>query len=179
MQQIQTQLHNLRLSGIAEALQQQREQPNTYADLSFEERLALLVAAEVTYRDDRRLVRLLRAAKLKLAATMSEIDYQHPRGLKQNVMAGLAAGDWLVPLSEFADHRTLWLRQKLYCLRSGSSCLFARARGALLQNQAVTGCDEHRESRWQLHTTAQSAGENGTINFGRFWIRTTKTNSTQ
>ncbi len=75
MQQIQTQLHNLRLSGIAEALQQQREQPNTYADLSFEERLALLVAAEVTYRDDRRLVRLLRAAKLKLAATMSEIDY--------------------------------------------------------------------------------------------------------
>jgi DNA replication protein DnaC len=96
MQQMLTQLHNLRLSGIAEALQQQREQPNTYVDLSFEERLELLVAAEVTYRDDRRLIRLLRAAKLKLSATMSDIDYQHPRGLKKNVMAGLAAGDWLV-----------------------------------------------------------------------------------
>jgi len=96
MQQIQTQLHTLRLAGMAESLQQQREQPNTYADLSFEERLALLVAAEATYRDNRRLERLLRAAKLKLTATMSEIDYAHPRGLKKNVMASLAAGDWLL-----------------------------------------------------------------------------------
>ena len=95
MQQIQTQLHALKLSGMAESLQQQREQPNTYTDLSFEERLAQLVSAEVTYRDNRRLTRLLRAAKLKLAATMSEIDYAHPRGLKKNVMASLSAGDWL------------------------------------------------------------------------------------
>ena len=96
MQQIQTQLHTLRLSGMAESLQQQREQPNTYADLSFEERLAQLVSAEVTYRDNRRLTRLLRTAKLKLAATMSDIDYAHPRGLKKNVMVSLAAGDWLI-----------------------------------------------------------------------------------
>jgi len=95
MQQIQTQLHTLKLSGMAESFLQQQEQPNTYAELSFEERLAQLVAAEVTYRDNRRLTRLLRAAKLKLNATMSEIDYAHPRGLKKNVMASLSAGGWL------------------------------------------------------------------------------------
>lgn len=96
MQQVQSQLHTLRLSGMAEALQQQREQPNTYADLCFEERLALLVAAEATYRDNRRLVRLLRAAKLKLTATLADIDYAHPRGLKKNSMVSLATGDWLL-----------------------------------------------------------------------------------
>lgn len=96
MQQIQSQLHTLRLSGMAEALQQQREQPNTYADLSFEERLAQLVSAEGIYRDNRRLTRLLRAAKLKLSATMAEIDYAHPRGLKKNIMASLATGDWML-----------------------------------------------------------------------------------
>ena len=79
MQQIQTQLHNLRLSGIADALQQQREQPNTYADLSFEERLALLVAAEVTYRDDRRLVRLLRDAKLKPCQLPTPMRFKEKR----------------------------------------------------------------------------------------------------
>lgn len=96
MQQTLTQLHALRLSGMAESLQQQREQPNTYADLSFEERLDQLVAAEVTYRDNRRLTRLLRTAKFKLAATMPDIDYAHPRGLKKNIMASLAGGDWLL-----------------------------------------------------------------------------------
>ena len=96
MQQIQSQLHTLRLPGMAESLQQQREQPNTYTDLSFEERLAQLVSAEVIYRDNRRLTRLLRAAKLKLNATMSEIDYTHPRGLKKNIIASLTTGDWLL-----------------------------------------------------------------------------------
>ena len=52
MQQIQSQLHTLRLSGMAESLQQQREQPNTYVELSFEERLSHLVSAEATYRDN-------------------------------------------------------------------------------------------------------------------------------
>lgn len=96
MQQIQTQLHTLKLSGMAESLQQQREQPHTYADLSFEERLAQLISAEVTYRDNRRLARLLRTAKLKLSATLSDIDYAHPRGLKKSTIVSLASGDWLI-----------------------------------------------------------------------------------
>lgn len=94
--QLLTQLHHLRLSGMAEAVQQQREQPNTYADLSFEERLEHLVSSEVVSRDNRRLARLLRAAKLKLSATMNDIDYRHPRGLKKPVMVSLAAGEWLL-----------------------------------------------------------------------------------
>ena len=37
-----TRLRSLRLTGMADALNQQLDQPGTYSSLSFEERLALL-----------------------------------------------------------------------------------------------------------------------------------------
>jgi len=66
-QQTLDKLHTLRLTGMREAFAQQLEQPATHA-LSFEERLALLVDRELLYRDNRRLTRLLREARLRLAA---------------------------------------------------------------------------------------------------------------
>ena len=58
------QLHELRLRGMAAALEQQGATPDRSA-LSFEERFTLLVDREIAWRDSRRLERLLRAAKLK------------------------------------------------------------------------------------------------------------------
>lgn len=58
------QLRALKLEGLAAALEEQLAQPAT-ASLSFEERLALLVDREVHCRNDRKLVRLLKAARLK------------------------------------------------------------------------------------------------------------------
>lgn len=136
MQQIQTQLHTLRLGGMADALQQQREQPNTYADLSFEERLAQLVSAEATYRDNRRLTRLLRAAKLKLSATMSDIDYTHPRGLKKNAMASLASSDWLI------QHQNLLITGPCGSGKSYIAC--ALGHHACLQGYSVRYYRTHR-----------------------------------
>jgi len=57
------QLRALKLTGMLEAWEQQREQPQAH-DLSFDERLALLVEREVSHRENRRLTRLLRAARL-------------------------------------------------------------------------------------------------------------------
>ena len=62
-QQTTDQLRALKLTGMLEAWEQQREQPQTH-DLSFDERLALLVEREVLCRENRRLARLL-AAKLQ------------------------------------------------------------------------------------------------------------------
>ena len=42
--------------------------------LSFEERLGLLVDREMTVRSDRRLTTRLRQAKLRLSASMEDID---------------------------------------------------------------------------------------------------------
>jgi DNA replication protein DnaC len=89
------QLRQLKLSGMAQALQTQSEQPGTYEGLSFSERLHLLVESEKLDRDNRKQQRLLRTAKFKLTANIRDIDYQHPRGIQQSQIAGLAQCDWL------------------------------------------------------------------------------------
>lgn len=87
-------LHTLKLFGMAEALEQQLQQPDLHP-LSFDERLGLLVDREVLSRDNRRLARLLHAAKLKVTACIEDIDYRHPRGLKRAQLTPLLAGDGL------------------------------------------------------------------------------------
>ena len=63
-------LRQLKLTGMCDALEQQRAQPETH-DLAFEERLALLVDREVLHRENRRLDRLLKAARLRTRAVWS------------------------------------------------------------------------------------------------------------
>jgi DNA replication protein DnaC len=87
-------LKTLNLLGMATALEQQLQQPELPA-LSFEERLGLLVDREVAVRDTRRLTRLLRQAKLKVAACIEDIDYRHPRGLKRGQLVPLLTGEWI------------------------------------------------------------------------------------
>ncbi|WP_422444680.1 MULTISPECIES: IS21-like element helper ATPase IstB [unclassified Endozoicomonas] len=90
-----TRLRSLRLGGMADALNLQSEQPGTYEGLSFEERLALLIDQEDADRSNKRLARLLKAARFKLAATLEDIDYEQPRGITRSQMASLIPGEWL------------------------------------------------------------------------------------
>lgn len=89
------QLHSLRLTGMAEALSQQIDQPNTYEELGFRERLSLLVNSEATCRDNRKITRLLRQAKLRLNAQPADIDYRAQRGLHKDSIAQLLQLDWI------------------------------------------------------------------------------------
>ena len=95
IEQTITQLRQLKLAGMANALLSQEEQPGTYDGLSFEQRLQLLTDSEELDRTQRKQQRLLKAAKLKINALPEDIDYQHPRGLKQSLMAALLQGDWI------------------------------------------------------------------------------------
>ena len=90
-----TQLRQLKLTGMANALVSQIEQPGTYEALPFEQRLQLLADAEQQDRNQRKQQRLLKVAKLKIAANPKDIDYQHPRGLKQSQVARLLQCDWI------------------------------------------------------------------------------------
>lgn len=89
------QLRQLRLSAMAHGLETQCAQPHTYADLAFEERLSLLVEAEHTEREQRKLDRLLRGARLKLPARFTDIEYPPSRGLSKSQVASLQNGDWI------------------------------------------------------------------------------------
>lgn len=88
-------LHSFRLTGMAQGLEQQLPQPSTHDELSFEERLALLVDRETTHRDNNKVARLLKAAKLKLRTYPEEVDYRHPRGLNQNQFAEILSSHWI------------------------------------------------------------------------------------
>ncbi len=89
------QLRQLKLSGMANALQTQMEQVGTYEGLPFIERFDLLLDQESLSRDQRKQERLIRQAKFKLRASVQEIDYQHPRNITQSQIARLAQCDWI------------------------------------------------------------------------------------
>lgn len=83
------QLQQLRMTGIADMLKQQRAQPNTYCELAFEERLSLLVDHEMNQRRTNRINRLRKQARLRLNATPEELSYDNGRGLQKPRMADL------------------------------------------------------------------------------------------
>ena len=93
-------LRTMQLEGMAIALQEQLELNNA-KDLSFEERLALLIDREFAHRDNRRFTRRLRNAKLKQHATLEDIDYKHPRSLDKALLRSLSTGDY------FREHHNL------------------------------------------------------------------------
>ena len=90
-----TQLRSLRLDGMVRAIEEQATSTAASA-LGFDERLSLLVQREVAWRDDRRLARLLKAAKLKVSsACIEEIDWRASRSLDRSLVTALAGGDWI------------------------------------------------------------------------------------
>jgi len=87
-------LTQLRLSGFRRAFEEQFEK-NHYAELSFEERLGLLVDIEITQRANNRLRRRIKAARFPLMATIEDLDLSSARGLKRAQILELAQGQWV------------------------------------------------------------------------------------
>lgn len=87
-------LRALKLTGMAQAFEHHQHQPEAH-HLSFEERFGLMVDSERLYRDNRRLKRLLTAARFKQNASLEDIDYGHERGLQRAQIAALAPGEWV------------------------------------------------------------------------------------
>ena len=88
-------LRRLKLLGMVQGYEQQMEQPAAF-ELSFDERLALLVSIEETLRDQKRQTRLLQMARLRQAAAcVEDLDYRHPRGLERSRMAALVTCDFI------------------------------------------------------------------------------------
>lgn len=127
------QLRELKLEGLATALQEQLAQPDMSA-LSFEERIGLLVERELHHRQDRRLERLLKNARLKYGqAAIEDIDSRPGRGVNRSELMSLALGDWVA-----AGHSILitgatgagksWLACALaqYACRRGHSAMYQR-----------------------------------------------------
>jgi DNA replication protein DnaC len=87
-------VRDLKLYGMARALEEQLGSCD-YQELTFEERLGLLIDREITERDNRRLKSRLHKAKLRQQACMEDIDYRHHRGLDKSLLLSLATCQWI------------------------------------------------------------------------------------
>jgi DNA replication protein DnaC len=79
---------------MRDAFAEQTELP-TYASLSFEERFGMLIDREWTDRENRKLDRRMKAARLKIHSSLEEVDYSRPRGLDESLIRTLASCDWI------------------------------------------------------------------------------------
>jgi DNA replication protein DnaC len=87
-------LNALKLFGMAGAFEE-RLNSSKQAELSHADFVGLLVQDEKSYRDNQRLRRLLRNAKLRQPAALEDIDYRHSRGLSKQVMLELSSTRWI------------------------------------------------------------------------------------
>lgn len=87
-------LRKLRLPAMAAGVLEQREQPD-YTQLGFEDRLGLLVAKELLQRENHRLARMLKLAKLAIPATIEDVDYTGHRGLERATLTSLVGSHWV------------------------------------------------------------------------------------
>ena len=134
-----TALRQLKLGGMADALQSQLEQVGTYEGLPLPNASRLLVEHEYLSRDQRKQERLIRQARFKLRCLRRRtIDYQHPRNITPSQIAQLGPGRLDPSWPEPVDHRPLRQRQDLSRLRPRPQCLSAWLQRSLLP--PLTAC---------------------------------------
>ena len=85
-------LRGLGLAAMADAF---LELQTTGADLSREDWLGLLLDREATARENKRLDRRLRLARLRQSAIIEDTDFRIPRGLDRPLLLKLAGCDWI------------------------------------------------------------------------------------
>ena len=147
IQQTLTTLKQLKLSGMAQAVERQIQQPSLHM-LSFDERLGMIVDEELSYRENRRLTRLLKEAKLRFsAACMEDVDYDVRRGLDRSQMAGLSRCDWVqhqqnILITGATGCGKTWLACALgnQAARKGYTVLYRRT-PRLLESLAIAHAD--------------------------------------
>lgn len=93
-QQTLDKLYIMKLLGMADGFKEQLQQPS-FQDLSFDQRFGMLVDGQWTWKENKRLKRLLKEAKLKLQACVEDIDFKTSRGIEKSVLLNLASCNWI------------------------------------------------------------------------------------
>ena len=161
-------LKALRLEAMARAWQDQQSRSDCVA-LAFDERLAMLVEAEWTHRENARMSRSLREAKLRIAqACLEGIDFPTRRGLEKALIRQLGTCRWV------AEHQTVLITGptdlvtfcSIWRVRDGPVPLAPPAWAIHHGHRTDASWRRHfravRASRWDAHGVARlDAGRRG------------------
>ncbi len=93
-QTLMEKLLQLRLPAFRDGLREQISSPQ-YTQLSFEDRLLLLVDLECTRRLDSRTKRRLKLAEFPMQATVEDLDFSPERGLDRRLLLELSQCSWV------------------------------------------------------------------------------------
>ena len=114
-------LSEMRLHGFARALHEQLDSAESYAHLTFEDRLGVLVDREWSDREARRLTRRLQLARLRdRSACVEDLDWRHPRGLDRTLVQRLATCEWIT------KHQNLIVSGSTGCGKTYLVCALAQ-----------------------------------------------------
>ena len=139
-------LHSMKLTAMARAFANQMQSPDM-AQLSFEERFGLLVDYQMTDLENRRMQNRLKNAKLRLSASLEDLDFKQGRGLDRSTVMSLALNQWVTshhnilvtgPTGAGKSYLACALAQK--ACRDGHTTLYQRVQ-RLLQEIAVARLD--------------------------------------
>jgi len=149
-------LYSLKLFGMAESFEKRLADPKQ-ASLSHAEFVGLLVQDEKTHRDNLRLRRLLKTARLRQEAALEDIDYRASRGLSRQVLLELSSSQWV------AAHRSVLIsgptgigKSFIACAlgnaaaRSGYTVLYVRAPRLFETLQQSRGDGSHLKALTRL-----------------------------
>jgi DNA replication protein DnaC len=87
-------LNTMKLTAMARAFQTQMQFPDM-AQLSFEERFGLIVDYQMTDLENRRMQNRLKTAKLRLSASIEDLDFRGDRNLDRSTIMSLAQNQWV------------------------------------------------------------------------------------
>jgi DNA replication protein DnaC len=117
------------------------------AQLCFEERFGLIVDYQMTDQENRRMQNRLKNAKLRLSASIEDLDFRQGRGVDRSQVMALAGNQWVKshhnilvtgPTGAGKSYLACALAQK--ACRDGHSVLYQRV-PKLLQEVAVSRLD--------------------------------------
>jgi len=147
---IQELTQKLKLSAFYIAFIEQETQP-AYSDLPFEKRVQMLLEAEELDRDNKKLLRLIKQAKLhEKGASISEINFSPDRNLDKSVILDLAGGNYLkyfrnIILTGPTGSGKSYIAQAYAnkAMSMGYSALYLRVPRLMQHLQAIRGDEEY------------------------------------
>jgi hypothetical protein len=157
-QQTLEKLYAMKLDAMADAFQEQLQSPDM-TDLPFEDRFALLVDRLWTWKEERRMKRLIKNAKLKINGCLEDIDYKAPRGLDKSVILRLGQCDWITQAQTCNHNRAYRSGKDIPGLRTGKPGMSYGIFSILHQDSQPISRTGNCQSRRHLSKDYEKAGQ--------------------